>query len=200
MICVSERRSLQSEGLLKSHRTNAAEFIHLLWAFILKLRRRTLIESSEPVLWNLKAAAIVKRLIPAVARYGLLFGVAMGFAPQAMSAQSDESESPTGNKTCNKPRSKSSDSATCASCHKEVVRDFANNPHSRSARIPGSKGFTCESCHGPGKAHEESGDVCFDFSIPLQPTGQKQWMKKMSGVPWQASTQIMSAHPTARAM
>lgn len=119
-----------------------------------------MIESSEPVLWNLKAAAIAKRLIPRC-RYGLLFGVAMVCAI-AMSAQSGEANADR-QQDMQQASIESSDSATCASCHKEVVRDFANNPHSRSARIPGGKDLTCESCHGPGKAHEESGDVALIF-------------------------------------
>ncbi|MGD0830844.1 MAG: DmsE family decaheme c-type cytochrome [Terracidiphilus sp.] len=58
----------------------------------------------------------------------------------------------------------SADGASCAPCHIEVVKDFANNPHTRSARMPGGKGLTCENCHGPGNAHAESGDVLLIFN------------------------------------
>jgi len=44
---------------------------------------------------------------------------------------------------------------TCAACHEEVARGFANNPHSKLAKM--HNGVTCESCHGPGKAHVEGG-------------------------------------------
>ena len=40
---------------------------------------------------------------------------------------------------------------------KTIVKNFADNPHSRLALMHGGNGVTCESCHGPGEAHVESG-------------------------------------------
>jgi DmsE family decaheme c-type cytochrome len=55
----------------------------------------------------------------------------------------------------------------CALCHKDEMKGFDNNPHTRLALEHGGKGVTCESCHGPGKAHVESGgdaSKIFQFS------------------------------------
>ena len=46
---------------------------------------------------------------------------------------------------------------TCANCHEEVAKGFANNPHTKLALEHGNTGVTCESCHGAGGAHVEAG-------------------------------------------
>jgi len=48
-------------------------------------------------------------------------------------------------------------SETCATCHEEVAKGFANNPHTKMVQMHGSNGVTCENCHGAGKAHVDGG-------------------------------------------
>jgi len=47
-------------------------------------------------------------------------------------------------------------SDVCATCHADEAKKLETNPHSKLALIHGA-GATCESCHGSGKAHVESG-------------------------------------------
>jgi DmsE family decaheme c-type cytochrome len=76
----------------------------------------------------------------------------------ARSAQSGEANS--GGLQATQPASSNfAGAAACASCHKDVVKEFANNPHSRPVPMPGGNGENCESCHGPGKRHAENGDI-----------------------------------------
>ena len=48
-------------------------------------------------------------------------------------------------------------SETCATCHDEVSKKFADNPHIKMAEMHGGNGVTCENCHGAGKAHVDGG-------------------------------------------
>ncbi|HWB32960.1 MAG TPA: DmsE family decaheme c-type cytochrome [Acidobacteriaceae bacterium] len=63
-------------------------------------------------------------------------------------------------------------SETCATCHADVAQKFESNPHSKMALIHGNpQGQTCESCHGPGRAHVESGgDVSKILQLSKAPT------------------------------
>jgi DmsE family decaheme c-type cytochrome len=61
-------------------------------------------------------------------------------------------------------------SETCATCHEEVSKGFANNPHSKIAEMHGKAGVTCEGCHGAGKAHVDGGGDTSKIFNPAKAT------------------------------
>jgi hypothetical protein len=51
-------------------------------------------------------------------------------------------------------------SQTCMACHEDIYNAFEKSPH-RPVDVDAKRewaGRACESCHGPGQKHAESGD------------------------------------------
>ncbi len=62
-------------------------------------------------------------------------------------------------------------SDTCATCHEEVAKGFATNPHTKMTLMPGNaNGVTCENCHGPGSEHVAGGGDVTKIFEPAKAT------------------------------
>ncbi|MGA2806962.1 MAG: DmsE family decaheme c-type cytochrome [Terracidiphilus sp.] len=62
---------------------------------------------------------------------------------------------------------------TCATCHEEVAKGFASNPHTKMALMHGKSGITCENCHGAGKAHVDGGGDVTKIFNPAKATSKE---------------------------
>jgi len=62
---------------------------------------------------------------------------------------------------------------TCVTCHEEVGKGFAGNPHTKLAAQHGTAGINCEGCHGPGKAHVDGGGDKTKIFDPAQATAKE---------------------------
>src|SRR5579872_6659857 len=95
----------------------------------------------------------MKRFLICVALIALLPGLSRA---GAASAETGKKQAAVAPKAATPDSGEFVGSDVCATCHADVAKKFESNPHSKLALTHGA-GATCESCHGSGKAHVESG-------------------------------------------
>ncbi|MFZ0392276.1 MAG: DmsE family decaheme c-type cytochrome [Terracidiphilus sp.] len=108
-----------------------------------------------------REAASLKRRISWQSSCLLVFSAGT-LCATVMAAQAGEAR-PGGHEATQQESSNRVSAAACAKCHQEIVKNFDNNPHSRPSPAHRGRGVTCESCHGPDKAHAEGGAVSLIF-------------------------------------
>lgn len=84
-------------------------------------------------------------------------GVLLASALAAPAARAGQAAAPAAAQPANAVANGNVGGKACASCHEELSRKFAANPHGQVAAQHGAAGVDCEGCHGPGKAHVEAG-------------------------------------------
>jgi len=88
---------------------------------------------------------------------GMLIGAGgLGSARVAMAAPHQSQAASWSSKAIPKPDDYIG-SEICATCHQDEAKSFATNAHTKLVAEHGVKDVSCEDCHGPAKAHVESG-------------------------------------------
>jgi len=103
----------------------------------------------------------------------LLFLIAFGGDKAARAAGQEQQQASTSVKKAAVNPAGYVGQESCARCHEDVVKNFGTNLHSRLTLEHAGKGATCESCHGPGKAHVDSGGDVTKI-VRFGPAGEKQ--------------------------
>lgn len=88
-------------------------------------------------------------------------------------------------------------SETCATCHEEVAKGFAGNPHNKIAEMHGKSGVTCEGCHGAGKAHVDGGGDTTKIFNPAKASAKEVDAKCLTCHQGQHANFERSAHAKA---
>ncbi len=91
----------------------------------------------------------IRRWLPVAALPLILLGIGAISSP----SEGQEKES-----TAAPPPAVKAEMADCGACHEEEAKNFKSNPHGKTGVADWDGHHACETCHGSGTAHMESGD------------------------------------------
>jgi len=99
----------------------------------------------------------------AIAALATAWGMAIGLVAAGSGAPAADAATQAASPAAAQPAAQAADFVgddTCAACHESERDSLQTTLHAKSQnpRTPAATGRTCETCHGPGKAHVDSGD------------------------------------------
>jgi DmsE family decaheme c-type cytochrome len=81
---------------------------------------------------------------------GILPLILLGVWAGSSSGEAQEGTAP--------PAAPKVEAVDCGACHEEEAKNFKQNPHGKTSVADWEGHHACETCHGPGAAHMESGE------------------------------------------
>jgi predicted CXXCH cytochrome family protein len=85
---------------------------------------------------------------------------------------------------------------TCAGCHAEQAKQFAKTVHARAHGVGVKYGTSCESCHGPGKAHADAMMEAGNDSAKT--VAGRQLIFSFNAKPEENAAHCLACHSTSR--